>query len=578
MRLITDRGRERLRAYRRRRADDRAWSSTGVSTYRPPARRITVAPLPDRRLRLRRRRRSNLSPEGRIFLIVVVLVVGAAIFWGWRATRVDANLTGIDNGAVITPAEAEGLSFVVEVSPGDRLGEAELTFNGDDVLDDAEVDGDTISWTPEALPEGEYELHLSVPRPVLPASGHTWKFVIDGTPPRIAAPPYLPPHEMDQPVEISGRVEGADELVVNGEPHDIGVDGSFRLNFDAPPPGPTELLARDAAGNERRAAVYVPLEYPNDIHGVHVTAVAWDTPSLRKGVMELIDAGLVNTVVLSLKDEGGIVGHSSDVPLANRVGASKDLYDLEQVVDFLHAEGVRVTGRIVAFRDPIFASAAWEEGARDMVIQTPDGNRYGLYDGGFTNFAHPTVRQYNIDLAVEAVEAGVDDILWDYVRRPDGLIEEMRFPGLEGEPEESITSFLASSHERVRELGAVQGASVFGIAATRPEQIGQNILDMAGNTDYIAPMLYPSHWNVGEYGLEDPEKEPYEIIRRSMRDFKQAVTRTGRPLVPWLQHFTLNVTYEVDDIIAQREAAAEMGYEGWLMWDPAVTYNADALR
>jgi len=119
---------------------------------------------------------------------------------------------------------------------------------------------------------------------------------------------------------------------------------------------------------------------------------------------------------------------------------------------------------------------------------------------------------------------------------------------------------------------------VFGVAATRPEQSAQNILDMAYETDYIAPMLYPSHWNVGEYGISDPERDPYEIVKRSLRDFQQQVTRTGRPLVPWIQHFSLNVTYTTDDVVAQVRAAKDMGYDSWMMWDPTVTYDPVALE
>ena len=44
-------------------------------------------------------------------------------------------------------------------------------------------------------------------------------------------------------------------------------------------------------------------------------------------------------------------------------------------------------GRLVAFRDPIYAEAAWAAGDRDQVVQTPDGDMFSTY-GGFTNFAH----------------------------------------------------------------------------------------------------------------------------------------------------------------------------------------------
>ena len=46
------------------------------------------------------------------------------------------------------------------------------------------------------------------------------------------------------------------------------------------------------------------------------------------------------------------------------------------------------------------------------------------------------MRRYQIDIAVAAAKAGVDEILYDYVRRPDGPLSTMVFPGLKGTPED----------------------------------------------------------------------------------------------------------------------------------------------
>ena len=46
-------------------------------------------------------------------------------------------------------------------------------------------------------------------------------------------------------------------------------------------------------------------------------------------------------------------------------------YDLSETVEYLESKGIRVIGRLVAFRDPIYADAAWAAGDRDQVVQTP---------------------------------------------------------------------------------------------------------------------------------------------------------------------------------------------------------------
>ena len=248
----------------------------------------------------------------------------------------------------------------------------------------------------------------------------------------------------------------------------------------------------------------------------------------------------------------GVIGWNAPVPFGKTIGAVRDIYDLGGAVKMLHDEGVRVVGRLVVFRDPILGEWAWTNGEQGMVVQTPGGDAYtGGYGGySFTNFASPEVRAYNIDVAAAAAELGVDDILYDYIRRPDGPVETMVFPGLE-----RLTMPLSRSSRRARSALAryetFVGVSVFGVAATRPDEIAQNVPLMAEHVDYVSPMVYPSHWGTGEYGLDSPENNPYEIVNASLKDFKTAVRGTGARVVPWLQDFSLGVTYGPDEVKAQ---------------------------
>jgi hypothetical protein len=320
----------------------------------------------------------------------------------------------------------------------------------------------------------------------------------------------------------------------------------------------------------------VPRKPRAQLRAVHVTAHAWANPALRRGIFALIDAGKIDAVELDLKDESGEIGFEAPIPLARQIGAMRDVYDLSEAIRVLHARGIMVVGRIVAFRDPIHAQAAWRRGWKDQVVQTPGGGQYAGY-GGFTNFASPAVRKYNIDIARAAAEAGIDDILYDYVRRPDGPMSTMRFPGLRSTPERSVAGFLAEARQALKPYGTFLGASVFGVAATRPTEVAQNIPAMARNVDYIAPMLYPSHWGRGEYDVPHPNAQPYAIVRRSLADFKKQVRGTGARVVPWLQEFSLGITYGPAEVNAQIRAARDAGIHEWLLWDPDVTYSGDGM-
>jgi hypothetical protein len=100
---------------------------------------------------------------------------------------------------------------------------------------------------------------------------------------------------------------------------------------------------------------------------------------------------------------------------------------------------------------------------------------------------------------------------------------------------------------------------------------------MAAHVDYVAPMLYPSHWGLGEYGVENPEEQPYDIVLASLASFQVALEGMNMPLVPWLQDFNSRVPYGADKVSAQIAAAAALGVNNWLLWDPNVTYTTDGL-
>src|SRR5262249_25823592 len=301
-----------------------------------------------------------------------------------------------------------------------------------------------------------------------------------------------------------------------------------------------------------------PRRPPAPVRGVHVSADAWHDRALRQGVLDLIAAHRINTVELDLKDEAGIAGWNPPVALARRIGAAQPIYDLPAAVRRLHAMGIRVIGRVGCFRDPILAAASWRSGSRSQVVQTPTGGEYAGY-GGFTNFANPVVRAYNIDIAVAAARAGVDDILYDYVRRPDGALKSMRFPGLHGSPSVAVVDFLRETRLALRPYKTMLGASVYGIAATRPDQVAQDVPAMARQVDYIAPLVYPSHWGRGEYNVADPTAEPFAIVERSLFDFERDVSGTPARLVPWLQDFSLGgIVYGPAQVRAQITAARKI--------------------
>jgi peptidoglycan/xylan/chitin deacetylase (PgdA/CDA1 family) len=487
---------------------------------------------------------------------------------------------GPPSGVTIGPFALKRLAFAIR-SGGSTVRHAKWRLDDVDVTSRALVAGDTAFLRGSGLADGPHLLSVHASGG-FPGSGrtHRWRFVVDTTPPKIGVPATVE-IPSGSPVRISGTVEPGARLSRGGRPVLLR-NGRFTVTFRSVPLDPVVLRARDAVGNVSNVAVrvaLVPRMPPAPVRAVHVTAYAWATPSLRGPVLQLADEHRIDAVELDLKDESGAIGWYAPIPLARKIGAAQKIYDLPSAIRLLHSKGVRVIGRIVAFRDPIFATAAWKAGLKNEVIQTPGGGQYlGSGYGGFTNFANPVVRTYNVDVAVTAARAGIDEVLYDYVRRPDGPLSTMLFPGLKGSAERSIASFLGEARAALSPYRTFLGASVFGVAATRPDEVAQDIPEMARNVDYVAPMVYPSHWGLGEYDVANPNAEPYEIVVRSLKDFQRDVAGTGARVVPWLQDFSLGITYGAPEVKAQIDAAAADGIGEFLLWDPAVTYDAAALR
>ncbi len=553
--------------------------------FAPPRRARLRPPRLDLTPRFRsvpRRRRPKLNPgpsvdKGLVLLWLFfagMVVVGARL--GWQATRVDVAVTGVQDGSALNAAAAEAMEVAL-VFDDDDLARATLTFDGRDVTDEAEIEGRMLRWRPGPLAEGDHELRLSVPRMLLGHSVFDWDFAVDATAPVIDAPGQLAAVPIDEPVTVRGTVEPGATLRYRDGQVPIDDGGRFAIRFDVAPAEPLLLEAVDRAGNRSTAEVVVPVSYP-EVRGVHVSAAAWADEELRDGVLALADAGLIDTVELDLKDEDGVIGWDAPVPRARQIGAVQPQYDLGAAVEELHGRGLRVIGRVVAFRDPVLARAAWAEGATDQVVQTPEGEPLPAY-GGFTNSAHPAVRTYNIDVAMAAAAAGVDDILWDYARRPEGNPSEMMVPGLARPSTEEIADFLGQSHGLLRAEGVYQGVSVFGIAASRGDVIGQDVPSIARHSDFMAPMIYPSHWVSGEYRVAEPIEQPFDITEAVLADFQEATAGTGVAMVPWIQDFTLyGVAYGPEEVRAQLDAARSLGIGSFLLWNAGVRYQAGALE
>jgi hypothetical protein len=315
---------------------------------------------------------------------------------------------------------------------------------------------------------------------------------------------------------------------------------------------------------------------PDEIRGVHVTAALASLPGKLDEYVGLAGCGL-NTIELDVKDENGEVGFVRPaVPLAVDVGAAHDYYDAREVARKAEAAGIYLIGRLVVFEDPKLGA-----GRPDLAVKTPGGDVWTTRDGlPWTNPYDERVWDYNVDIAEAAARAGFDEIMFDYVRFPtDGTVPAVYSKQGSEAKWEVISRFVEYAAKRLKPLGVEVSAAVFGLSATRDLGIGQRPRLLAKHLDALYPMVYPSHYVGGEYGIPDPSAEPDRTVSFSLLDFRKKLEGREARIVPWLQDFFGYSLADVEDQITavRRAGNVDSQVSGFMLWNPEGVYTDAAL-
>jgi hypothetical protein len=320
----------------------------------------------------------------------------------------------------------------------------------------------------------------------------------------------------------------------------------------------------------------LPRAYPREVKGVHVTMALAGLEGKIDEYVALKSYGL-NTLEVDVKDENGKVGFVSPaVPkLAREIGAAQPFYDVDKVVRTVHAAGMYLIGRVVVMEDPTLAAAR-----PDLALLRPDGSRW-LNNGGlgWVNPYDRRVWRYVVGIGAAAAKAGFDEIQFDYVRFPsDGDVSQIVYRHKIAEPKgATIARFLQYAGSRLHQLGVRVSADVFGLAATHDLGIGQVPKRVAPYVDALCPMVYPSHFSSGEYGIQDPDAYPGRTVARALLDFRRQLKGKHMLLIPWLQDFSLAHPYTLIEVTDQIAATRRQHTGGFLLWNPEGLYTREAL-
>lgn len=355
-------------------------------------------------------------------------------------------------------------------------------------------------------------------------------------------------------------------------------------------------IAENSEISESPEAVAVPEPSKKEVKVKAVYLTGWSAGSKAKRestIANLKENGF-NGVVIDIKDEAGRVSYDSKVQSAIDIKASqKMISNIEEAIQEFKDNDIYVIGRIVTFKDPLYAKNNLEQ-----AYKYADGTPWRDYSGNnWPNPYNTAYWEYPIALAKEAAELGFDEIQFDYIRFPssEGKVRQIAF-GFDSDTKtkaDIISEFLGKIMEELKPYDVVVSADVFGITTKRLgdfENIGQDFARIAKIVDVICPMVYPSHYAYNEYKIPKPDKDPYHTVYYAMKDGLQRMDEVipleeHRAIVrPYLQDFTATwlgsgnyITYGTEAVKDQIQACFDLRIDEFILWDPSNKYCYDAL-
>ncbi|MCJ7764545.1 MAG: putative glycoside hydrolase, partial [Thiovulaceae bacterium] len=255
-----------------------------------------------------------------------------------------------------------------------------------------------------------------------------------------------------------------------------------------------------------------------------------------KNTMELIESSEINTLVIDVKSEPGQMSYHTSVQEASAMDAHyyRTIKDIDSYMKKLKAKHVFTIARIVCFKDELSAANHPQRAVKEANGSVWRNDSKMAWVDPFNENA----QDYIIDIAVDAAQKGFDEINFDYVRFPAKTDLIFSQVNIQENRVKAIDHFIKKASYRLRPYGVFLSVDTYGYVAWNDESdtnIGHRTEKLAEYADYLAPMLYPSGFNKGILGIDDPTKEPYRIIKATLLKMEESVEPVR--LRPWLQYF-----------------------------------------
>jgi hypothetical protein len=366
---------------------------------------------------------------------------------------------------------------------------------------------------------------------------------------------------------------------------------------------------------------------PKDVRALYMTSCYGSQTKLRKHVIDMIKAENLNAIVIDVKDYTGYVSFDTGDARFSTEGSPCVVSDMPALLKELGDKNIYRIARVTVMQDPHYA-----ESHPAQAVQWKTGGVWKDKKGlAFVDPADRDFWAYIRDLAKVTYAAGFDEINFDYVRFPtDGNLKNAKFPLSEKVAKDTykdvvtatttktivvtdkktfatstktvvvtpgstkrvlvstmksevMKSFFEYIGKEMKTAGIPTSVDLFGLVTTARDDlgIGQVLEDAMPNFDYIAPMVYPSHYPQGAFGLGNPNHVPGKIIDKAMEGAVARAKAQGYgpdKFRTWIQDFSYGGHYGVPEIRAQIAGSHKNGVMSYMAWDPKNKYTAGAYK
>jgi len=323
---------------------------------------------------------------------------------------------------------------------------------------------------------------------------------------------------------------------------------------------------------------YTHLETPSEVRAIYMSAWSAGNYSSRVRLIDFVErSDTINSVVIDIKDSTGRISYQGDNKLVTEYGSySNRISNIKKIIKNLHEKNIYVIGRIVVFEDPYLAGKSDK-----FVLKDTNGKPWKNHKGvrGWIDPSEIQYHQYIYEIAKEAAHLGFDEINLDYVRYPsEGSLENILIKDDMNRRSVMKKFFESVDAELRKKEKMIISADVFGLTTTANNDlgIGQIWEDIIPLVDYIAPMIYPSHYTNNSFGYENPAEYPYQIIKITTKGAIEKTEKIGQDinkLRPWIQDFNLGAIYDASKIQLQIKALNDVGVKSYMSWDPRNIYT-----